>query len=244
MTYLSKIWLNPLRRGTQEMLRSPQVMHAAVLGGIPAQPVTERVLWRLEPDGSHRAAVLVLSVSRPSWEHLIEQGGWPSADEPQSKVRTYQPLLDQISLGREFRFRLRANPVMATRTLTKPSAAQRCHLGRTDTRRGVRVPHRTAAHQLAWFTGRVDKWGFEIPTTADGFPDVLLAGRERVQFTKRATNGGTGHRVTVQTATFEGRLRVADPELARASLLNGVGAARAYGCGLITLAPPSVVVGG
>lgn len=48
MSYLSRIWLNPLRTGTQRMLRNPQVLHAAILGGLSRQPVTERVLWRLD----------------------------------------------------------------------------------------------------------------------------------------------------------------------------------------------------
>ena len=74
MAYLSRIWLNPLRTATQRMLRDPHVMHAAVLGGIPAQPVTERVLWRIEAGDPHRAELLVLTRSVPSWEHLVEQG--------------------------------------------------------------------------------------------------------------------------------------------------------------------------
>ena len=48
MPYLSRIYLNPLRTRTQSLLRNPQAMHAAVLGGLSRQPVVERVLWRLE----------------------------------------------------------------------------------------------------------------------------------------------------------------------------------------------------
>ncbi|WP_443075560.1 type I-E CRISPR-associated protein Cas6/Cse3/CasE [Streptomyces sp. NBC_01483] len=51
-------------------------MHAAVMGGLAVQPVAERVLWRLETNTAHRAEILVLTNSRPSWEHLVEQGGW------------------------------------------------------------------------------------------------------------------------------------------------------------------------
>jgi len=45
-------------------------------------------------------------------------------------------------------------------------------------------------------------------------------------------------RVTLQTVTFEGIARITDPELTRRSLLGGVGAGKAYGLGLLTLAPP------
>src|SRR3954469_18997000 len=76
MPYLSRIYLNPLRTGAQRLLRNPQHMHAAVLGGLSRQPVTERVLWRLDTE-QHRASLLVLTQSTPSWEHLVEQAGWP-----------------------------------------------------------------------------------------------------------------------------------------------------------------------
>lgn len=234
MPYLSRIWLNPLRTGAQRMLRNPQVTHAAVLGGLSRQPVDERVLWRLEHDSPHRAGLLILTQSTPSWEHIVEQAGWLAADEPQALVRSYEPLLDRVERGREFRFRLHANPVTSTRTPAKPSDAQRHRLETSMRPRGARVPHRTAGHQLGWFLDHVDKWGFGIPDTDDGQPDVHVVARNRIAFHK---SGNTSSRVVLQTATFEGRLRIEDPNLARAQLLSGVGPGRAYGCGLITLAP-------
>lgn len=235
MPYLSKIWMNPLRTGAQRLLGDPQTMHAAVLGGLSRQPVTERVLWRLEPDGPHRAAVLVLTQSAPSWEHIVEQAGWPCSDEPQALVRSYEPLLDRVVRGREFAFRLRANPVSATRTPQRPSAAQRRRLDSAARPRGVRVPHRTAAHQLAWLSSRANRWGFELAINGSGAADVRLAARERLVFIKKSDSAN--RRITIETATFEGRLRVVDPHTLQERLLRGVGAARAYGCGLITLAP-------
>jgi CRISPR system Cascade subunit CasE len=236
MPYLSRIWLNPLRTGAQRMLRNPHVVHAAVLGGLSRQPVDERVLWRLEPDSPHRAGLLVLTHSRPSWEHLVEQAGWPNSDEPQALVRPYELLLDQVARGREFAFRLNANPVMATRNPANPSTVQKERLTSVVRPRGVRVPHRTAAHQLEWLTSRVARWGFEIPDDPDGVPGIRLTRRDRLIFSKGGDND-RGHRVVLQTALFDGRLRVADPDAARTSLLSGVGSGRAYGCGLITLAP-------
>uniref|UniRef100_UPI0021BF0E5A type I-E CRISPR-associated protein Cas6/Cse3/CasE n=1 Tax=Frankia gtarii TaxID=2950102 RepID=UPI0021BF0E5A len=122
--------------------------------------------------------------------------------------------------------------------------------------RGVRVGHRTAAHQTTWLTDRVDRWGFTLLTTADldgeplgqpadadpgldrGAPALRLTARERLSFTKRPADGArTGRRVVLNTATFEGALRVSDPARARETVLHGVGPAKAYGCGLITLAP-------
>jgi len=217
------------------MFLNPQVLHAAVLGGLSHQPADERVLWRVESDSPYRSSVLVLTASRPSWEHLIEQCGWPSADEPQALVRPYEPLLGRVVAGAQFAFRLRANPVRATRHPLSPSPAQQKSLASAARARGVRVAHRTAAHQLAWLTSRIGRWGFEMLPTAAGFPDVRLAARERLVFSK-SSHGGEKRRVVIETATFEGRIRITDEEAARACLLSGVGPARAYGCGLITLA--------
>lgn len=236
VAYLSRIWLNPLRRGTQRLLRSPQVAHALILGAMSSQPVTERVLWRLELRTPPRAELLVLSHSLPSWEQLVEQAGWPKAVEFEPRIRPYEPLLDRIVDGREFHFRLRANPVTSTRSPTKPSARQREHLA-CDRPRGVRVAHRTSAHQLDWFVQRVSKWGFDV-TGEHATPAVQLVMRERVAFSK-SVDGGTRHQVVLQAATFEGRLRVSNREAALASLLGGIGPGRAYGCGLLTLAPVS-----
>nr|MDT0661568.1 type I-E CRISPR-associated protein Cas6/Cse3/CasE [Micromonospora sp. DSM 115978] len=238
MTYLSRIWLNPLRKDGQRLLRNRQAMHAAVLGGLSRQPVTERVLWRLETEHRHRFGVLVLTESRPSWEHLVEQAGWPGSDEPQAVVKPYQPLLDQVTRGRQFAFRLVANPVGTTKRPTAPSTTQRDRLAGTRPR-GVRVPHRTARHQLEWLTSRIESWGFTPLPAGEDEPAVKLTARERLTFNKR--DDGQGRRVVLETATFEGLVEITDPETAVGSLLDGVGPAKGYGLGLITLAPPQPI---
>ncbi len=232
MAYLSRIYLNPLRIGAQRLLSNPQRMHAAVLGGLSRQPVDERVLWRPERNGDRRASVLVLTQSSPSWEHLVEQAGWPASDDPQALMRSYEPVLVRTERGREFRFRLRANPVSATRSPVKPSHEQQRRLQAAPRARGVRVAHRTAAHQLEWLRSRVEAWGFSLRDEGAAGDAVRLTERERLSFPK-----SSGQRVVLQTATYEGIIRVDDADRARASLVKGVGAGRAYGCGLITLAP-------
>jgi CRISPR system Cascade subunit CasE len=233
--YLSRVYLNPLRTGAQRLLANPQAAHAAVLGSLSRQPVNERTLWRLEGDTPHRAALLVLTHSRPSWEHVVEQAGWPGSDEPQALVRDYGALLDRVVAGREFAFRLRANTVSSTRQPDKATARQHERLS-VPRARGVRVPERTANHQLAWFARRLPGWGFEVLAGIDGLDQLRLVARRTETFTK-PVNEGARRRVTLQTAVAEGAVRVCDPRVARAALLDGCGPARAYGCGLLTLAP-------
>lgn len=249
MTYLSRIWLNPLRRDSQRLLRSPQAMHATVLGGLPLEEVEERVLWRLDVESSHRLALYVLTRTRPSWEHLVEQAGWPGADcvgdLAQYEVRPYEPLLERIHAGQEYAFRLTANPTSSTRRPVKMTASQAERGSGGPLSRSVRVGHRTARSQIDWFLSRAEKgaWGFEVPPVplGEGWPEshaVTITGRERKVFTRRtdSTVNGKG-RVTIQVVTFEGRLQVTDPDRLREVMVTGVGRAKAYGCGLLTLAP-------
>ncbi|MFB8137496.1 type I-E CRISPR-associated protein Cas6/Cse3/CasE [Streptomyces mirabilis] len=254
MPYLSKVALNPRRRSALALLSNPHRLHAAVLGGLAVQPVAERILWRLETNTAHRAEILVLTNSRPSWEHLVEQGGWPGADGGEPLIADYTPLLQRIVLGREFAFRLTANPVQSVQRPDKPSDEQTARLkagadapGTPIRRRGFRVAHRTADQQISWLLKQADRHGFTIPTAAitepaPGLrideslvpaPAVALTARDVLRFHKR-TNGP---RVTVSTATFQGRLRVTDPDALRNALLAGIGPAKGYGQGLLTLAP-------
>jgi len=91
----------------------------------------------------------------------------------------------------------------------------------------------TAAQQEAWFRERVEKVGIDIGT--ESTTTMRLVERRRVQF--RRGEAGNGSRVSLSTATFEGSLSVTDPDLLRSAMVDGIGRARAYGCGLLTLAP-------
>ncbi|MFC9220745.1 type I-E CRISPR-associated protein Cas6/Cse3/CasE [Streptomyces hygroscopicus] len=262
MTYLSRIRINPLRAESRHLLANPRAMHAAVTGGIPEGPDGERILWRLDADNPHRPHLFVLTHSKPDWTHIVEKAGWPDADGEHAAVRDYAPLLDQIAQGREFAFRLTASPVQNTRTPTKPTPAQTARLtADTDHKptRGFRMGHRTAAAQLQWFLTRTERWGFDIPPSRTDTPasglgepttgtiaptgtgawdshparEVRITARRRHSFVKN----GKGPRVTFHTATFEGRLRVTDPAAFTTRLLEGIGPSKAYGCGLLTLAP-------
>ncbi|MGW5674635.1 type I-E CRISPR-associated protein Cas6/Cse3/CasE [Streptomyces sp. NPDC003860] len=267
MTFLSRIRINPLRAESRRLLANPRAMHGAVMGGVPDVGDDDRVLWRLDADDSHRPFVYVLTPGKPDWTHVVERAGWPDADGDHALVRDYAPLLAQVSAGREFAFRLTANPVQTTRTPLAPSPAQvkrRDAAAPGERIRGFRHAHRTAATQLEWFLTRTGKWGFEVPAarTEPAAPglvieaaeppepaeaaeaadrafrpgparEVRITGRSRHSFAK----GGRGPHVVFHSATFEGRLKVVDPAAFATRLLRGIGPSKAYGCGLLTLAP-------
>ncbi|KAA9376256.1 type I-E CRISPR-associated protein Cas6/Cse3/CasE [Microbispora cellulosiformans] len=245
MTYLSRVRINPLRAQSRTMLASPRVMHAYVCAGIPGTPDSERILWRLDVDNPHRPQLFVLTQSKPDWTHIVEAAGWPDADDEHVAIGDYTPLLARIAPGREFAFRLTASPVQNTNRPEKPTPAQAARIAAGDNR-SFRLAHRTASAQLDWLLNRTTRNGFEIPSArtdpaiadlADDkalpAPDVRLIARDRREFSK----GDRGKRITLHTATFEGRLRVTDSALLTSALLQGIGPSKAYGCGLLTLAP-------
>ncbi|MER5621595.1 type I-E CRISPR-associated protein Cas6/Cse3/CasE [Streptosporangium sp. NPDC002544] len=248
MTYLSRIRINPLRERSRLFLGNPHVMHGAVMHGIPDHPADERILWRLDADNPHRPLLFVLTKTRPDWSHLVEQAGWPEADGEHFAVRDYAPLLAQLAVGREFAFRLTANPVQNTSNPVKASATQIERAADTK-RRSFRIGHRTAGQQLNWFLSRTQRWGFEVPQARTDSPalglepqgaaeglvahEVRIVARNRNSFKKNRD----AKPVIMHTATFEGRLRITDLAAFTERLLSGIGPGKSYGCGLLTLAP-------
>lgn len=221
MVFLSKIQLNPGRRETLRLLASPQRVHAAVLGAFPPDLLTEatsRVLWRLDQPKRHELNLYVVSAHRPSLESLEEGCGW--SQQPSGRVADYRPLLDGLEAGQRWVFRLTANPVRSS--------------SEGQGQRGKVKPHLSAAHQLEWLTTRGDRHGFTVSGGADD-PTVQATRRTRDTFVK-----GTGPDKQLPTITrvqFDGVLSVTDPEVLRSALVHGIGRAKAYGCGLMTLAP-------
>ncbi|MFQ6144179.1 type I-E CRISPR-associated protein Cas6/Cse3/CasE [Streptomyces seoulensis] len=245
MPYLSRIRINPLRAESRKLLASPRAMHAAVQGGLPGLPEQERTLWRLDADNSHRPLLFVLTTDKPDWTHLVEQAGWPGADGEHYAVRDYAPLLQQMATGRSFAFRLTANPVQNTNRPDKLTPRQQERVEAGD-RRSFRLGHRTATAQLNWFLTRTPRWGFDIPTAphldgthdTDNQPprDIRIVTRQRRSFGKESLTPKEAH-VVMHAVAFEGRLRITDPALLTERLLAGIGPTKAYGCGLLTLAP-------
>lgn len=216
--YLTRMFINPARRGTRHLLSSPQRMHAAIMTSFPPGSQLEttdgRVLWRVDEDPREHILLYVSSPARPDLTAVVEQAGWPASESTWQSAPLGQ-LLDRLAVGQQWRFRLTANPI---HNVTVPG------------QRGKRFGHVTVDQQERWLADRSSGWGFE--TTS-----VEVSSRRRLSFTRRTD--GTERTVTVSVATFDGVLEVADPEALRRSLGHGLGRAKAYGCGLLTLAPLS-----
>lgn len=98
----------------------------------------------------------------------------------------------------------------------------------TVTREGKRYGLLREHEQLAWLARQAQIHGFEIVAAE-------LGRSERVAFRR----GAARRRVTLQAVQFDGILVAIDTAALAAALNNGIGHAKAFGLGLLSLAPVS-----
>lgn len=218
--FLTRMQINTRRRGAMKLLASPQAMHAAVQSGFPPGSLDTaggRALWRIDRNSNDDVALFLASPIEPDLSHLVEQAGWQSGEMWQT--RDYQPLLHRLTAGQRWTFRLTANPVFHGIKKGKDW---------TDTKP---LAHVTSKQQESWLLDRSERLGFHVQDGPHDESALRIVGRSTLRFSKG------GHRVVIGTATFEGILKVTDPVALSVALTHGVGRAKAYGCGLLTLAP-------
>lgn len=111
--------------------------------------------------------------------------------------------------------------------LVQPNARYRFRLlaNPTVTRAGKRYGLTREQDQLAWLCLQGKRHGFNVLACERGACDRLQVRQRR-----------TGHRITVDTALFEGVLEAVAPEILRQSMVNGFGHGKAFGLGLLSLA--------
>ncbi|MFV2199044.1 type I-E CRISPR-associated protein Cas6/Cse3/CasE [Nocardiopsis sp. LOL_012] len=230
--YLTRFRFNTARAGARKVLSSPQVTHAAVMSAfaeeVPSASSGARVLWRVDHNAKAEVYLYVVSPAEPDLTHLVEEAGWPRTGTWQT--REYGPLLERLAEGQTWAFRLTANPVHSVRV--------------KDGQPTKRTAHVTPRHQMRWLLERQERLGFEVPRREDGnVPrpedayELAVRDRQAYRFDKVERASGARNRVPLTRATFDGRLKVTDPDALRNALVSGIGRAKAYGCGLMTLAP-------
>jgi CRISPR system Cascade subunit CasE len=194
-----------------------------VLAGFadPSPTAAGRVLWRLDMTDGRRPVMYVVSPGKPDFTHIVEQAGWPTTEAWQT--RPYGGLLERLEAGQRWQFRLTANPVHCVH--------------REAQERSKPLAHVTVKQQEQWLLDRAEKLGFRLaPTSASesAEPDLAVLDRAVRRFSRHSST------VTISMATFRGHLLVDDAELLRHTLTHGIGRAKAYGCGLLTLAQADI----
>lgn len=227
--FISRMALNPARAEGRRLIGSPYRLHAAVEQafppGIDRQTDEGRILWRLDvPQNASDAVWLyIVSPARPDLTHVVEQAGWPAVYANGWETKDYAPLLDRLESGQVWRFRLKANPVRKVA----------CDKGRMPDDRvvGTLRGHVTVAQQTEWLMSRAVAHGFAIVEDSEMGPVVSISQRHKEEFRRG------DERVTISTARFDGILKIVDAEAFRRTLCQGIGRAKGFGCGLLTVAP-------
>lgn len=209
--YLSRVELDLARPTTMQALVAPQKLHGAVESAFAGE--RRRRLWRLDRLGG-KLYLLLLSEDRPDLTGISAQFG-PVNGAGQVETRDYTPLLQRITPGSVWQFRLTANP---TKSCPDPKD--------TAVRGAVRA-HCTVAYQQQWLLQRAEKHGFAL--TPDSF--TVTASR----WLRFAKGGDRRHPVTLLSVTYEGVLQVTDPQVFSQLLTQGIGRGKAYGLGLMTV---------
>ena len=244
--YLSRLALNPLRRDVQRDLADCHDLHRRLLLAFPDQPdITSArdhfgVLYRVEQmrDG---VVVLVQSSHNPDWARL-PQGYLLATPATKSLTALYATLQP----GMELAFRLHANPTRRISDRNQTQAAQW---------RGKRVNLTHEPDQIDWLHRKGAASGFTLLTVrarpaglpvsqllphssdaAANAPSDVTDARARPGALVTGRRASTGS-LTFGSVTFDGRLRVTDPDLFLAALQQGLGSGKAYGFGLLSIAP-------
>lgn len=243
MVYLSRLILDPRNRDVQRDLADCQRLHQRVMSLFPDVPAREDararlgVLYRLETDARRGYTLLLQSLEPPAWAtlpegYLLDTGGDPPNPESKPVARLYE----RLAPGTILAFRLRANP-------TKKIDSWQ---GREGYRpNGRRVDLRREEDQIAWIVRKGEQHGFRLlnvklrrdtvsllpnPPSVDPRPAGRVIGW-------RESRGGV-QRLTFAAVVYEGLLQITDAARFRDALIAGIGPAKAYGFGLLSVMRP------
>lgn len=221
--FLSRLRLNLRDRNVMTDLGNAHGLHQRVMSLFPEVADGGRaalgVLFRVEDVGDRPLDLLVQSRCSPNFHGLPD--GYLRAEPDSSSVTRLEPLLDSIQAGMPLRFRLRAN---ATKKIPAVTAVG------TQRKNGTRVPLKSEEELLHWLLRQGERWGFE-PSGSPGARSI----RVTLESTRVGLKRGHG-KLTLASTLFEGMLVARDPEGLRAAILAGLGPAKAYGFGLLSVA--------
>lgn len=217
--YLSRMQLDRTNRVARIEAHDCVAMHRRVMQGITlvgsAPRAASGTLYRLDHDRDRDAlSLLVQSAVEPRWDRLPDGYVLPGTVAVKALGGSYAA----IRTGMVLTFRLRANPTRKVDTKSRDGVK----------RNGRRVAVSGGeAGSLEWLSRKGAAAGFE-----------LLDGSATLEGTQ--TGGARGIEaspLSFASVLFAGHLRVTSADALRAGLQGGIGTGRAYGFGLLSVAP-------
>jgi CRISPR system Cascade subunit CasE len=243
--YLSRLFLNPRSRQVMSELAQPYEMHRTLMRAFPKTTDDKKskardefgVLFRTEIDDERRAVKLyVQSRIEPDWSFLDGMTDYLCADAERPESKNIMPAYTNIQNGQVFSFRLRANP---TKRIAKHN----------DPMKGKRVNLKCECEQIDWLIrkgqmmGESVLGGFNLLSKEVRDTNGVIRQVARVNICNegkqkgRKRDNGRDHITTHFAVLFEGLLRVTDKEGFLNTIIRGIGPAKAFGFGLLSVAP-------
>jgi CRISPR system Cascade subunit CasE len=214
--YLSRLMLNPRDRTVQREIANVYELHRTLMAAFPDDlPSDERVLFRVETDPRTGVpTLLVQSHTQPDWRYLETRGTYllPASQWP-PQIFT-NPAVKSFTLdlaaGQTLAFRLRANV--------------------TVKRDGSRHGLYDEEDQRAWLTRKGERNGFQ--------PLRVTVIQEDNQISWKPRGNDKRRKLTHFAVRFDGHLKITDPDKLWDAVQSGIGPAKSFGFGLLSLAPP------
>jgi CRISPR system Cascade subunit CasE len=227
---LSRLVLNPRSRQVARDLADCQQLHRTVLAAFPqAAEGSARqqfgVLFRVEYSRGVPPVLLVQSRENPDFS-LLPSG---YLDQPPLSGDLWVAWRG-ITRDCVLRFRLRANPTRKIDTRSGPDGVRR---------NGRRVELRSEEEHLRWLARKSRENGFEILSVRAQaeYPDVQVRAEGKITGSRGPAGARSRPALTFASVLFVGKIRVIDEERFRATLERGIGSAKGYGFGLLSVAP-------
>lgn len=207
--FLSRLILNPLSRRVQKELAEPYELHRTLMRAFSEdlQPGDERVLFRV--DVQRRTGVPVVLV-----QSMTEPDWSFLAEDPGYLMPTTPEVQNPAS--KPFQPRLVRGQLLRFRLRANP----------TFRRAGKRLAWLREEDQIHWLDRKADQSGFRIisiTVVPEGF--------------QKATRSENKQQMRHYAVRFDGILQVTDPEAFLQALRRGIGSGKAFGFGLLSIAP-------
>lgn len=179
-----------------------------------------RVLWRLFPENADANRDFLFRVEQADWtysEVLMQSVREPEISTSAAQIKARREYSPVLKSGQRLRFMLVANPVK----MINDEGGRKNSKGEP---KKCRVPFIHEEEQRSWLERKLlNGASLEVLVINPGFP---------LRFRKAKQNCAG----KIQPVNFEGILKVDDPDCMIELVGKGIGPAKAFGCGLLSLA--------
>jgi CRISPR system Cascade subunit CasE len=215
---LSRLLPSLRSRQARRDLAESYELHRSLLRAFPGPGAggPGRVLYRVDADRESGAAtILVQSEKEPDWSALT-----PDYLTQPAEWKRFDPV---FAVGQRLVFRLRANPTRKSRTTSKADRLEgkhRCN--------GRRIALLREEDQVEWLHRKAHECGFRV-RSVQAVPEGQALGHKSHQEQRQT--------LTHHAVRYDGLLEITDSARFLQTLLAGVGSAKGFGFGLLSLAP-------